>query len=161
MLTGIEIAGAILAIFPLAISGLEHYEHGFQAIKEWIRFRGEFATFLNALVRQKIFFRQNIEELLSPIISSEYEMSLLLDSPGGSAWADKELNERLRRRLPGKYEYECYTTTVSYILEILEKLKSKLKVADSKVSCVQLRYFPRLTYLQSLSGLNRLQAPED
>ena len=49
----------------------------------------ELAEMECALVRQKIFFRQNIEELLSPIISSEYDISLLLDSPGGSAWADK------------------------------------------------------------------------
>jgi hypothetical protein len=85
MLTGIEIAGVILATVPLIISGLEAYEQGFQPIKQWTRSRGEFATFLNSLVRQKIFFRQNIEELLSPIISSEYEMSLLLDNPGGDA----------------------------------------------------------------------------
>ena len=134
MLAGIEIAGTILAIFPLIISAMEHYEEGFQPIKEWVRFRGEFATFLNTLVRQKIFFRQNIEELLSPIISSEYEMSALLDNPGGRAWTDTELNDRLRRRLPGKYEYECYTTTVSYILEVLEKLKGKLKIANNQVS---------------------------
>ncbi len=133
MLTGVEIAGTVLAAFPLIISAMEHYERGFQPIKEWIRFRGEFATSLNALVRQKIFFRQNIEELLSPIISSDYEMSVLLDSPGGRAWTDVELNDRLRRRLPGKYEYECYTTTVSYILEVLEKLKGKLKIAGNQV----------------------------
>ncbi len=133
MLTGIEIAGTALAIFPLIISALEHYENGFQMIKEWVRFRGEFATFVNAFARQQIFFRQNIEELLSPIISSEFEMSLLLDHPGGRAWADCGLNESLRKRLPGKYECECYTTTISYILESLEKLKSKLKISDEKV----------------------------
>ena len=133
MLTGIEIAGITLALFPLIISALEHYESGFETIKEWVRFRGEFATFLNAFVRQQIFFRQNIEELLSPIVSSQYEMSLLIDHPGGSAWAASELNQSLRRRLPGKYECECYTTTVSYILKILEKLKSKLKISDEKV----------------------------
>ena len=137
MLTGIEIAGTALAIFPLIISALEHYENGFQTIKEWVRFRGEFATFLNAFARQQIFFRQNIEELLSPIVSSEYEMSLLLDDPGGRAWADSGLNESLRKRLPGKYECECYSTTVSYILESLEKLKSKLKISDEKVDDAQ------------------------
>ena len=137
MLTGIEISGAILAIFPLLISALEHYEKGFQPIKEWIRFRGEFAAFLNTLVRQKIFFRQNVEALLSPIISSDYEMSQLLDNPGGRAWADVELNDRLRRRLPGKYEYECYTATASYILETLGKLKEKLKISENQVRVIR------------------------
>ncbi len=136
MLTGVEIAGLILATFPLIISALEKYEAGFQVIKEWVRFKGEFATFLNALVRQGIFFRQNIEELLSPIISSEYEMSLLLDHPGGIEWADESLDQRLRQRLPGKYEFESYTTTASYILEILDKLKTKLKISDDQVSSI-------------------------
>ncbi|KAH0559170.1 hypothetical protein GP486_004294 [Trichoglossum hirsutum] len=133
MVTGIELAGLILATFPLVISTLEHYENGFQQIKEWVRFRGEFAMFLNAMNRQKIFFRQNIEELLSPIVASEYEMSQLLDAPGGPAWMDEELNEKLRKRLPGKYEYECYISTVSAILELLEKLKHKLKIVDGQV----------------------------
>ena len=157
MLTGIETAGIILAIFPLVISALEHYQQGFHPIKEWIRFRGEFTTFLNALIRQKIFFRQNIEELLSPIISSEYEMSLLLDDPGGCAWADDGLNQRLRQRLPGKYEYESYTTTVSYILEILQKLKAKLKISDDQVSHTSIKQYSSsiLRFPNSPFGLNR------
>ncbi|KAL8650705.1 MAG: hypothetical protein Q9226_005028 [Calogaya cf. arnoldii] len=132
MATGIETAGLILAAFPLVISALEHYENGFQVIREWIRFKGEFAAFLNALIRQRIFFRQNIEELLGPIVASEYEMSVLLDNPGGKAWADETLNARLRQRLPGKYEYESYATTVSYILETLHKLKDKLKIVEDR-----------------------------
>lgn len=133
MLTGVELSGIILAIFPLVISGLEHYENGFQQIKEWIRFRADFARFLNALCRQRIFFRQNIEELLAPIVASEYEMSQLLDNPGGRAWADQELNEKLKKRLSGTYEYECYIETAGSILQLLKKLKSKLKIVDGQV----------------------------
>ncbi|KAL8978301.1 MAG: hypothetical protein Q9205_006081, partial [Flavoplaca limonia] len=132
MATGIETAGLILAAFPLVITALEHYENGFQVIREWVRFKGEFAAFLNALIRQRIFFRQNIEELLGPIVASEYEMSVLLDNPGGEAWADESLNAGLRQRLPGKYEYESYATTVSYILETLHKLMAKLKIAEGR-----------------------------
>lgn len=133
MATGIETAGLILAAFPLVISALEYYENGFQVVREWIRFKGEFAAFLNALIRQRIFFRQNIEELLGPIVASEYEMSVLLDNPGGEAWADKILNARLRQRLPGTYEYDSYAITVSYLLETLRKLMAKLKIAEDRV----------------------------
>src|ERR1700722_19423779 len=111
MLAGIELAGIILAAFPLVIGGFGHYENGFQQTKEWIQFKGHFARFLNALCRQRIFFCQNIEELLTPIVASEYEMSQLLDNPGGQAWADPQLNEKLKKRPPGTYEYECYTAT--------------------------------------------------
>ncbi|CAO1598697.1 hypothetical protein XANCAGTX0491_002457 [Xanthoria calcicola] len=132
MATGVETAGLILAAFPLVISALEHYENGFQVIREWVRFRGEFAAFLNALIRQRIFFRQNIEELLGPIVATEYDISILLDRPGGKAWADETLNAKLRQRLPGKYEYESYATTVSYIMETLHKLMDKLKIVERR-----------------------------
>lgn len=133
MLTGIEVAGVVLAVFPLVINALEYYEHGLQPIKEWVRFRGEFSAFMNALCRQKIFFRQNIEELLGPIVASDFEMAQLLDNPEGPAWKSKDLDMKLRNRLPGKYEYECYTTTTRYILQLLEKLRTKLNITDGQV----------------------------
>lgn len=134
MLTGIEVAGLVLAVFPLVINALEYYEDGLQPIKEWVRFRGEYAAFMNALCRQKIFFRQNIEELLGPIVASDFEMAQLLDNPRGPGWKSEDLDMKLRKRLPGKYEYECYKTTAEYILQLLEKLKAKLNIANGQVS---------------------------
>ncbi|KAF8451453.1 hypothetical protein BDZ91DRAFT_809507 [Kalaharituber pfeilii] len=128
MATGLEVAGLILATFPLIISALESYENGFRTIKEWSRFRNEFMIFMKSVGKQKLFFRQNIEELLAPIIKSEDHMLWLLNNPGGEGWRDKELNEKLRKRLTGKYEYECYMSTVGSILALLEKLKGKLKL---------------------------------
>ncbi|KAI4225882.1 MAG: hypothetical protein L6R36_003590 [Xanthoria steineri] len=161
MATGIETAGLILAAFPLVISALEHYENGFQVIREWVRFRGEFAAFLNALIRQGIFFRQNIEELLGPIVASEYDMFVLLDHPGGKAWADEALNAKLRQRLPGKYEYESYVTTVSYIMETLHKLRDKLKIVEDRHASssgrLKLEYeLKRITYTLSRRRRDKL-----
>lgn len=133
MLTGFDIAGLVLATFPLVIAALEAYDDGFQQIKEWIRFKGEFAAFLNALARQKIFFRQNMEELLAPIVESDYEMGQLLDDPDGAAWKSDDINERLKQRLSGRYEYEAYLAAVKSIMELLEKLKQRLKIEDNQV----------------------------
>lgn len=133
MLTGIEVAGLVLALFPLVINALEYYEDGLQPIKEWVRFKGEFAAFMNALCRQKIFFRQNIESLLGPIVASDFELAQLLDNPNAPEWKSEELDMKLRKRLPGKYEYECYTTTAEYILQLLRKLETKLNIIDGQV----------------------------
>ena len=154
MLTGIEVAGLVLAVFPLVINALEHYEDGLQPLKEWMRFRNEFATFMNALCRQKIFFRQNIEELLGPIVASDFEMAQLLDDPDGPAWKSEELDRKLRARLPGKYEYECYTTTTVYILQLLEKLKAKLNVTDGQVRHYILDMVLVLSDLKTLTRRN-------
>src|ERR1700728_2961217 len=133
MLSGVEIAGLVLATFPLVISALEAYDDGFQQIKEWVRFKGEFAAFLNALARQRIFFRQNLEELLAPIVESDFEMAQLLDDPGGAAWKGDDTNERLKQRLSGRYEYDAYVAVVKSVMELLEKFKQKLKIEDDQV----------------------------
>ena len=134
MLTGLELAGLILAAFPLVISGLEHYEKGLQSMKEWVRFRAEFFVFMNALCRQKIFFLQNIEDLLSTVVESEYEMARMLDDPEDQGWKDPTLEARLKMRMSGKHEYECYMVVVSSIHEVLQRLRSKLKITTDQVS---------------------------
>ncbi|RPB25171.1 hypothetical protein L211DRAFT_806386 [Terfezia boudieri ATCC MYA-4762] len=157
MVTGLELAGLILATFPLIISGLDAYENGFQTMKEWSRFRKEYLVFMTALGKQKLFFRQNITTLLDPIVKSEDHMMRLLEDPAGKEWKDPELDDMLRRRLEGLEEtYECYMETVCSILALLEKLKGKLKLGDGEVhwtanatasGIARLEYeFRRLTY---------------
>jgi hypothetical protein len=133
MVTGLEITALILAVFPLIIVGLEHYEEGFQSMKEWIKFRGEFSVFMNALGRQKIFFCQNIEDLLSTVVESEYDMVRMLDDPEDQGWKDPEVEAKLRIRLSGRHEYRCYMSVVSAIHEVLEKLLHKLKITPDQV----------------------------
>lgn len=137
MVTGLEVAGIILATFPLIISGLDAYEYGFQTMKEWSHFRKEYLVFMTALGKQKLFFRQNITTLLDPIVKSEDHMLQLLEDPGGKDWKDPELNDMLRRRLEGLEEtYECYMETVGSILALLEKLKGKLRLGEGEV-CIK------------------------
>lgn len=135
-MSGLELAGAILAAFPLIIDGLEHYENGFQIIKEWARVRTEFNVFMEMVGKQQLFFRQHIEELLAPIVKSEDHMHWLLENPAGLGWKDPELDGKLRKRLMGMDEYKCYMSTVSSILTSLDKLKRKLKLVDGQVCSI-------------------------
>jgi hypothetical protein len=139
MMTGIELAGLILAIYPVVIAGLEQYRTCVETTKDWIRFRAEFTVFLNSLYRQKLFFRQNIEDLLSSVIESEFDMARMLDDLDDPGWNDPELEVRLRMRLSGDYEYECYMDIVSSFFDTLKKLESKLHVVSDQVC-------PKYTY---------------
>lgn len=134
MFRGLEITALILAVFPLVISSLEHYEEGLQSMKEWIRFRAEFVLFMNALGRQEIFFRQNIEDLLSTVVESEYDMARMLHDPEDQGWKDAKVESKLKARLSGKHEYECYMAVISAIHEVLQKLRRKLKITTDQVS---------------------------
>jgi len=136
MVTGVELAGLILATFPIIVNALENYGEGLETMKDWARFRLDFHSFLNDFIRQQIFFRQHIEDLLSSVVDSEYTMGIMLDDPDDEQWQSSALEEKLKQRLPGKQEYETYMTTVSSILDILEKIQKKLKISKDKVRLI-------------------------
>lgn len=133
MATGIEVAGLILGSFPLIVNALEHYGEGLEAMQDWARFRTDFNAFLNDFIRQQIFFRQHIEDLLSLVVDSDYDMGCMLDDPHDKRWKSPTLEQKLKMRLPGKREYESYMVTVSAIQTILDKIRKKLSISEDKV----------------------------
>ena len=131
MITGVETAGLVLAVFPLIISALEHYREGFEPLKDWWKFQTEFIAFIHVIGEQALLFDENLEELLSPIISSDAEMGELLQNPMGSAWGDPQLETKLRARLP-KF-FEIYRGMILEMKACLDKLQKKLAMQDGKV----------------------------
>ena len=131
MITGVETAGLILAAFPLLISALEHYQEGFETLGDWWKFRTEFLAFVHVIDRQAILFNENLEELLSPIITSEGEMGILLQEPLGKAWKTPELEAKLQDRLPKSYE--AYRNTIEDMKACMDVLEKKLGIKDGKV----------------------------
>ncbi|KAJ5714165.1 uncharacterized protein N7483_011346 [Penicillium malachiteum] len=132
-MSGFEIAGLVLAIFPLVISGLEHYGSSVESMKEWIRYEKEFKMFQNALNIQRLFFYQNIQKLLSLTVQSDHEMAKMMNNPHDPLWKDPRLEVALRRRLPGEMEYSCYMESVETFHEALQKLETKIQPLQEKV----------------------------
>ena len=131
MITGVETAGLVLAVFPLLISALEHYREGFEPLKDWWKFQTEFVAFIHVIGEQSLLFDENLEELLSPIISSDTEMDILLRNPMGSAWKDPQLETKLRARLPKSFE--IYRDVILEMKACVDKLQKKLAMQGGKV----------------------------
>ncbi|CAD6579310.1 MAG: hypothetical protein ASARMPREDX12_009125 [Alectoria sarmentosa] len=132
MITGVETAGLVLAIFPLLVSALEHYQEGFESLSDWWKFRTEFLGFIHVIGRQAILFDENLEELLSPIITSDAEMDTLLRNPTGPSWRHAELEAKLRRRLPKSYE--SYRNAIDDMKETMDALQKKLGIQNGKLT---------------------------
>lgn len=132
MITGVETAGLVLAVFPLLVSALEHYQEGFERLSDWWKFRTEFLGFMHVIGRQAILFDENLEELLSPIITSDAEMDTLLRDPTGPFWRRAELEEKLRERLPKSYE--SYRNTIDDMKETMDALQKKLGIQNGKLT---------------------------
>ncbi|KAL7791549.1 hypothetical protein V8C37DRAFT_416722 [Trichoderma ceciliae] len=63
-MSGVEVAGLVLGIIPLAISGLEHYKAGRGVVATFMKFHGQLDVLIYRLKLQRTFFYLNILDLL-------------------------------------------------------------------------------------------------
>ena len=161
MITGVETAGLVLATFPLLVSALEHYQEGFESLSDWWKFRTEFLAFIHAIGRQAILFDENLEELLSPIITSDAKMNVLLCDPTGPSWRGAELEQKLKDRLPKSYE--SYRNTIADMMLTMDALQKKLGIQNGRLpwtddaSRIKWEYeFRRIKYVLSKKKREKL-----
>ncbi|KAI9791857.1 MAG: hypothetical protein M1816_003402 [Peltula sp. TS41687] len=130
-MSGAEVAGLVLAGFPLLISALEHYQEGFRPLMEWWSFERKFGDFIVDLGIQQSRFELNIRKLVEPLAASDAEMNTLLNDYSSAAWRDPDLEMKLKERLQDSFEW--YMARVNKMAEILEELKRMLHIEDGQV----------------------------
>ena len=122
-MSGFEIVGVILAAFPLVFSAVDGYGKGLQHLDTFWRYDKKLKVFERQIQREHQRFRNNLEDLLEPLIDAE-EMKVLLDNPQNRAWGEPALKEEVRRRLSGSYE--TYIGTMEDYYEVLNDLEKSL-----------------------------------
>ena len=133
MATGIEVAGVVLATFPIIINALEHCGEGYEFIKSWSSARTDFQDFKTDFIRSKILFRQHTEILLSPIIENDEELSHMLEHSDDDRWTDPDLKMKLKKRLSREQEYESFMATIANTAELLNEMRGQIDVMDNEV----------------------------
>ena len=123
----LEVAGLALAVFPLIISLLEHYDEGFQAVATWRFYRLEFSTLVGQLNHENILFQQHIEGLVRSISDSEYDIRKMMSDPHCDEWGAPELATRLHRKMSKEGEFEAYRSSIQSIHDNLDKLAKRLE----------------------------------
>ncbi|KAI9887959.1 MAG: hypothetical protein M1823_000216 [Watsoniomyces obsoletus] len=126
-MAGVETAGLVLATFPLIISYLEHYRKGCKTIKLWWKYRPAYIEFSHTIGIQNVLYRENLEELLSPIVPGN-ELESLLADPRGEAWHQDDLEDALRARLPKSYDYYC--EIIGRVHTVMRRLGEKLGIDE-------------------------------
>lgn len=130
MVTGVEIAGLVLAAFPLIISAIEDYTSYVKPLKNGVHYWTELNKLTIAISLQQAFFENNLEVLLDPLVSSASVMKKLLSLPDGPEWHDPDLDDNLKRRLANNYEF--YIGTIKTMKNILDNLKDGVGIVDGK-----------------------------
>ena len=100
MVTGIETAGLVLAIFPLVIEGMKVYASGARTIKDMKRHEMILAQYGRALSVELVKFENTCENLLADMVSMEDStLQELMNNPGGPEWQNPNLEAAMLSRL--------------------------------------------------------------
>ena len=122
-MSGLETPALVLGAIPLVIAALEHYEEIIGPAKAFVRFHGELDRAIRELRNQHTLFEQSIELLLRPITTDE-ELSEMVDNTKSNLWQDSAIEHQLRRNL-GK-AYPSYMATVDDIQKVMIGIAMKL-----------------------------------
>ena len=102
-MSGIEVAGIALAVFPILVNGLNHVVAGIETIKHWKRYKIKLRDYADILQSAEVYLGDTLYELLSDIVHSDDELKLMLSDPGGALWKQSYYERRLRERLDRSY----------------------------------------------------------
>lgn len=127
-MSGFEVAGVVLAVLPLFISALEHYENGLDPIRAFLEFDSELPNQIRKLRDQHIIYNLTMRDLLKPIVDSE-DIEEMISNPGGAAWKDSGMQKMLEERLGESYQ--AYLDTIKRMEEIMKTIAKDLKIDQS------------------------------
>lgn len=132
-MSGFEVAGIALAVFPILVDGMERFVTGVQTIKYWRRYRVRLQDYADIMETQRIYYQDTLEELLTGIVQSEDEIKDLMELPRGAIWKRAEYEERLSQRL-GR-SHAVYLKIADKMVNALGSMCEKLGIDSSgKVS---------------------------
>lgn len=122
-MSGIEVAGIALAVFPILVDGLVRFLDGVETIKHWRRYRSRLQDYADIMGTQGVYYQDTLEELLTGIVPED-DITDLMGQPTGAIWKKQEYEEKLRRRLGPSYDVHLRTSNkmVIALREMCEKL---------------------------------------
>ncbi|KAK4693133.1 hypothetical protein P7C71_g4209, partial [Lecanoromycetidae sp. Uapishka_2] len=125
-----EVAGLVMAAFPIIIEGLHLYVEGVESIKKWWSYVKTLKRLIRKLEMEKTKLENSCTELLYDIVD-EQTLSLLLEKPGGYRWREDSLQQALRVRLDKSFS--VYMGAIQDMKETMDEFKDKLELdADNK-----------------------------
>lgn len=121
-----EIAGLVLATFPVIVHGLNGYAQGLRTWNSWRHYRRELENYARTLGTQRVWYLNTLEELFDGIVTTDHEMAELMEDPSGPHWNryETKLQERLGTA------YASFLETMREMVDALEALRRKIGIEE-------------------------------
>ncbi|KAL8656991.1 MAG: hypothetical protein Q9226_002362 [Calogaya cf. arnoldii] len=128
-MSGVEVAGITLAVFPIVLKGLCQMMEGIETIKRWKKYKRELEKYAARMENAHICFRSTLFLLLNDIVLSDLDFDLMIAEPLGPLWKKPEYEDSLRSRLD--QSYNLYLKTIKSLADDVEKMRNKLGIDAS------------------------------
>lgn len=107
-MSGIEVVGIVLAVFPLIISALEHKRGIAIRWNKLAKFNARYGKAWDNLRDEELILRLHLQRLLLPLVAEgtlpEGELEACMLDPGGPLWKSGDVDKALKGRLGETYE---------------------------------------------------------
>lgn len=118
-MSGIEVAGLVLAVLPLFISAFEDYNEGLEGIVAFWKWERELPNCIRELRDQHTQYELNLKVLLLPMIP-DAELAELLSNPIKERWKNAGIEKKLKHKLDAAYN--TYMSQMKHVEKIMEGL---------------------------------------
>lgn len=71
MVTGVETAGLVLAVFPLVVKGLSEYKVQIRRLQQTRQYSSELKKLIRSVKEQKVFLVDSLQRLLHAVVPDE------------------------------------------------------------------------------------------
>jgi hypothetical protein len=133
-MSGVEVAGLVLAILPLVVNQLDNYARGLETFRALRRYKWELEACSSTLSAQCAIFLNTLEIFLQDAVDDHDERLDLIRNPTGPGWRKSAFQKALADKL-GR-DYVAFTGTVTGLCGLLEELSAKLDRQTSDYSKV-------------------------
>lgn len=128
-MSGIEVAGLVLGVIPILISGLEQWRKSAEVVSDWWQIQKEYKKCTRELKCADLELTTSLERFLLPLLIDDDEIRLLMDEPGGPRWQNPDLEDTLKQRLPKSYS--LFVEVIEDINEVVQKIRLEIGLENS------------------------------
>ena len=128
-MSGIEVAGTALAVFPIILDGISHFVEGIETVKRWRYYRIRLLSYADVIETQKVYYLDTLESLLIDIVDSEDDLARLIAEPGGIIWQKNVYARKLKQRLDRSYH--VFFRALKDMLQNLSAMCRKLGIGTA------------------------------
>lgn len=138
-MSGFEVVGLVLAIFPLVIQGLKFYAEEKGLVKDFLRYRHVLKRLIQDISREQTSFHNSCQRFMEDIAAQcglgEDEILMMMHNPRDPRWSEADLFSAIANDALKSRSVVAYLDTVNVMNEELAKIQELAGLREDAQVC--------------------------